>query len=133
MGDTHDVGPLELRILGMLSTEEPVSVADVRTRLAAGGSKLAYTTVMTVLARLAQKGLAVRTREGQRYLYTRAARSRGVLGGMLTRVRRAMSTSATARPLVALLEAEDLSTGELRELRRLIDRKIAEKKEGPSR
>jgi predicted transcriptional regulator len=127
MGDTHDVGPLELRVLGMLRAEEGTSVADIRARLAAGGSKLAYTTVMTVLSRLAQKGLAVRTRDGQRYLYARADRSRGVLGGMLTRVRRAMSGSA--RPLVALLEAEDLSTEELRELRRLIDDKIAEKKE----
>jgi BlaI family transcriptional regulator, penicillinase repressor len=132
MGDTHDVGPLELRVLGILRTEEGASVADVRARLAASGSKLAYTTVMTVLSRLSQKGLTVRTREGQRYLYTRADRSRGVLGGMLTRVRRAMSGGA-ARPLVALLEAEDLSTKELRELRQLIDRKIAEKKKGPPR
>jgi predicted transcriptional regulator len=125
--DTHDVGPLELRVLGVLRADEPASVADVRARLGAAGSKLAYTTVMTVLSRLFEKGLAVRTRVGQRYLYAPARRSRGVLNGMLTRVKSAMSGS-TAQPLVALLEGEDLSTDELRELRRLIDRKLAEKK-----
>ena len=127
MGEAHDVGPLELRVLGVLRADEPASVADVRARLGASDAKLAYTTVMTVLGRLHQKGLALRTRDGQRYLYSPARRSRGVLSGMLGRVRSAM-TGDTARPLVALLEAEDLSTAELRELRRLIDRKIAEKK-----
>jgi predicted transcriptional regulator len=125
----HGVGPLELKVLGVLSEDEPASVADVRTRLASAGSPLAYTTVMTVLSRLFEKGLAVRTKDGPRYLYGPARRSRGVLGDMLGRVREAMG-SARAPAVVALLEAEDLSTEELRDLRRLIDRKLAEKKTG---
>lgn len=51
----------------------PRSVRDVHEALAA--RDLAYTTVMTVLDRLAKKGLAVREREGRAWLY-RAAASR---------------------------------------------------------
>jgi len=51
----------------------PRSVRDVHEALSGRG--LAYTTVMTVLDRLAKKGLAVRKREGRAWLY-RAAASR---------------------------------------------------------
>lgn len=52
---------------------EPRSVRAVHETLADRG--LAYTTVMTVLDRLAKKGLAVRERAGRAWLY-RAAASR---------------------------------------------------------
>ena len=53
---------------------EPVTVRDI----AAGindrrGEELAYTTVMTVMARLAEKGALTRTRKGRGYLYEAAA------------------------------------------------------------
>lgn len=60
-------GSLEAAVLAALSASGgPQSPAQVRDRL---DGDLAYTTVMTVLTRLADKGLAVRTRAGRGYLY----------------------------------------------------------------
>jgi hypothetical protein len=50
-----------------------------------------------------------------------------VLEGMLARVRRALSSSSRASPLVALIEDEQLSEEELRALRAAIDKKLGRK------
>ena len=47
---------------------------------------------------------------------------------MLSRVRRALSANSRTQPLLALLEEEDLSAEDLRDLRRVINRKLEEKK-----
>lgn len=54
------------------SAPEPVTVREVHERLA-GPRELAYTTVMTVLDRLAKKGLASRDRDGKAWRYRAAA------------------------------------------------------------
>jgi predicted transcriptional regulator len=127
MVESREPGPLEMRVLGLLRAGEKMPVNAVRERLEAEGTVLAYTTVMTVLTRLHEKGLVVRTRDGNRYEYAPAARAPRVLEGMLTKVRRALSSSSRARPLVALIEDEQLSDAELRELREAIDKKLGRK------
>jgi predicted transcriptional regulator len=127
MAQRPTLGPLEVRVLGLLRAEEPAAVAAVRERLAAEGEPLAYTTVMTVLTRLHEKGLVRRSRDGNRFLYVPAAGASRVLGGLLTRVRRALFTTGAAQPLLALLETEDLSAEELRALRKAIDRRLKER------
>lgn len=116
-----DLGPLEMRVLGLLDGSEPLSVADLRARL---GNKLAYTTVMTVLSRLHDKGLVSRVKEGNRFLYLPASRAPKVKGGIFSRVRRALFPGGDARPLLALLEEEELSADDLKALRDVIDRKL---------
>jgi predicted transcriptional regulator len=126
MVDAEELGPLEVRVLTLLRGGEPSSVGALRDRLAQEGSELAYTTVMTVLSRLHKKGVLKRKREGNRYLYSPAASAQRVLGGILTRVRRALSTADRAAPLLTLLAEEELSADELRALRRAIDEKLKE-------
>ena len=116
-----DLGPLEMRVLGLLAEGEPQSVGDLRARL---DTKLAYTAVMTVLSRLHEKGLVVRVKDGNRYLYSPASRAPKVKGGILGRVRRALFPDGDARPLLALLEEEELSRDDLRALREVIDRRL---------
>jgi predicted transcriptional regulator len=128
MGDAQELGPLEVRMLTLLRSGEPMAVAALRDQLAREGSELAYTTVMTVLSRQHKKGLLKRKREGNRYLYTPAASAPRVLGGILTRVRRALSASDRTAPILTLLEQEELSADELRALRRAIDDKLKEQR-----
>jgi len=53
--------------------DRPVTVREVHDRFNAGrGQGLAYTTVMTVMARLAEKGVLERRREGRGYEYQAA-------------------------------------------------------------
>ena len=68
-------GELEQAVMDILwSRPEPLSVRDVHDLIRVDRD-LAYTTVMTVLDRLAKKGLAVRNLDGRAWFY-RPARSR---------------------------------------------------------
>jgi predicted transcriptional regulator len=60
-------GGLEQEVLAvLLAADQPMTAAQVRTAM---GGTLAYTTVMTVLSRVAEKGLAIRTRRGRAHVY----------------------------------------------------------------
>lgn len=62
-------GELEITILRLFSKEKNgLSVADVMQRLK---SKNAYTTIMTVMTRLYEKGILKRTKVGRSYLYSK--------------------------------------------------------------
>ena len=67
----HRIGALEAEVLRSLwKAGEPLSVRDVVARLR--GRERAYTTVMTVLTRLHEKGLVERVLSGRAYLYRAA-------------------------------------------------------------
>jgi predicted transcriptional regulator len=65
------LGPLEADAMNVLwAGQAPMSVRDVMQRLNEGRLEpLAYTTVMTVLTRLADKGVLARVRDGRGYVY----------------------------------------------------------------
>jgi len=63
-------GELEADVLAALwRANEPLSPGQVRQEL---GSTLAYTTVMTILSRLYDKGSVTRSRDGRAFVYTPA-------------------------------------------------------------
>lgn len=67
------LGTLEYEILKVLWRQAPASVGEVLEQLNGqrrDQDRLAYTTVMTVLARLHEKGLADREKHGRAYRYT---------------------------------------------------------------
>ena len=62
------MGSLESEVLAALwSADRPLNPGDV---LEVAGIDVAYTTVMTILSRLWQKGLVDRERSGRAYVYT---------------------------------------------------------------
>ena len=65
------LGPLEGEIMELVwAAGEPPTVRDILERLnARRPQQLAYTTVMTVMNRLAEKGALRRRRRGRGYLY----------------------------------------------------------------
>ena len=66
MGRGH--GHLEQEVIGILTAApHPLTPGEVRGRL---DQDLAYTTVMTVLSRLAEKGAAAREPQGRGYAYS---------------------------------------------------------------
>jgi predicted transcriptional regulator len=68
------LGPLEAEVMAVLwRAAGPVSVRDVVDQLnATRSAPLAYTTVMTVMSRLAGKGILLREQEGRGFAYTPA-------------------------------------------------------------
>jgi predicted transcriptional regulator len=75
-GDLGKVlGPLEGEVVRALwAADGGLTVPEVQETLNAGRAKpLAYTTVMTVMSRLAEKGVLHRRREGRGYRYEAVA------------------------------------------------------------
>lgn len=66
------LGELQTQVLQALWSAGEATVRDVRDRLEAGGVKLAYTTVLTVMTRLHARGLLTRIRQGRRDHYRAA-------------------------------------------------------------
>ena len=69
------LGPLEAAVLRVLwDSGRPMPVREVAEAINAGrGSPLAYTTVLTVMSRLARKKILARSRSGRGYIYTPVA------------------------------------------------------------
>lgn len=67
------LGPLEQQVMGHLWQSGPSTVAETRDVLnSASRQQLAYTTVMTILVRLHEKGYVTRAPEGRHFRYTAA-------------------------------------------------------------
>lgn len=119
------LGSLELEVLGLLEGTEPSSVTDIQQRLKDKGHALAYTTVMTVLSRLYEKGLLRREKNGKQYVYSLAKKAESFRQGVLSKVYSALFQNDRLKPIAALIEDDDaLTTTELRELRKLVDAKL---------
>ena len=67
------LGDLEADVMEAIWARGQATVHDVHERLDAADRELAYTTVMTVMSRLAEKGLLEKRKEGAAYVYTPAA------------------------------------------------------------
>ncbi len=76
----RQLGSLEARVVTAMWEMGEGTVGDVLNRLNAGNGKdLAYNTVMTVMARLADKGLFRRERHGRLYRYQPAVDHQGLV------------------------------------------------------
>lgn len=64
------VGELEGAVLEVLWRDGPATVHEVVAQLATDQRILAYTTVLTILSRLADKGWVVARKEGRHFRYT---------------------------------------------------------------
>ena len=66
---TQNLGPLEQEVMGSMWKEKNASVSDVH-RCLQKKRKIAYTTVMTIMTRLTEKGFLTRKMEGKAYVYS---------------------------------------------------------------
>jgi len=119
---TPDLSPGELRVMKALWTLEHANVADVRAELGRRGQELAYTTVMTLLCRLAAKGAVVVDKEREPFVYRAAHRRESVLRDRLREFVREVFDGKADSLVLNLVEDESLSCDELR----AIERQIAE-------
>lgn len=120
--------PAELEVLQIVWDRGPSTVRDVldvlnRTR------RRAYTSVMTLMNVMVDKGQLSRRSQGRAHVYAARACRKATLGRMVDDlVDRAFEGSAGA--LVSrMLDRKDLTPGELDEIRRLIDERGAQEDE----
>jgi len=116
---------LELEILKVLWAAGPSSATRVREGLAASRG-LAYTTVATMLAIMAGKGLVRKTRSGGGPAYAAAVPRQKASGGLLRDLIDRVYDGSTLAVVQSLLDTADLDAEELAEIRRLVNRKAKE-------
>ena len=118
----YDLGTAELEVLTELWNEEPATVRQVLTRLRARGRRLAYTTVLTFLTRLEQKGFVTSDKSGLAYVYRAAVSRERVQQSRLKSLLQELYDGAAGSLALQLVRNERLSADEVAELARLIDK-----------
>lgn len=112
--------PAELEVLKLLWERGPLTVREVLEIWQESGDERAYTSVMSLLNVMADKGLLDRTPEGRAFRYAPQAERQSILGGLIGDVwKRAFGGSAST--LVAhLLEEANPTADELAAIREML-------------
>lgn len=115
-----DLGPLEADVMRLVWEMGEVQVDEVH-RVLQGEREIAYTTVMTVMSRLAVKGLLERRKDGRAYRYTAAVEREQVAQSSLKDWADRFFGGSIAPAASFLVGSGKLTEGDRAELRRLLD------------
>ena len=124
-----DLTPAELRVMKALWELDHGSVADVRGVLQQRGQELAYTTVMTLLGRLATKGAVTVDKAREPFVYRPAHRRESVLRERLRAFVQDVFDGRADSLVLRLVEDASLTRDELREIEKKIAAAEAKKKD----
>jgi BlaI family transcriptional regulator, penicillinase repressor len=116
----------ELDVMSILWRRGSGTVAEVREELA---GELAYTSVLSVLQTLAEKGFVRHEPEGRAYRYHPLVGSEAAGDSALARIRDKIFHGSVEQLVTQLVRQEGLSKAELERLRRLLEDRLGE--EGP--
>jgi len=111
---------LELEILKVLWQQGSLSGREVRDTLAARSRDLAYTSVMTVMGIMEDKGYLRRKKQGNGYIYSARIKENSTKKKMMGDMVKRLFSGSAAAAMVNLLESSEVSTEELKQLRKLI-------------
>ena len=116
----------ELDVMAVLWREGSGTVAEVRDAL---DDSFAYTTVLTVLRTLEEKGFVTHLAEGKAHRYLPAVTPAIAGRSALSRVLDKIFGGSPELLLTQLVSERNLSEADLRKLRKLLDDRLAKAKE----
>ncbi len=128
-----DLGAAELEVLKTLWDDGPATVREVMNHLHERGRQVAYTTVLTFLSRLEQKGFVRSDKSDVAYVYRPAVTRDRVTKSRLRSVIEQLYDGAVAPLVLQLMREEKFSTDEIAELQNLIDQLDAKGRRSRSR
>jgi BlaI family penicillinase repressor len=111
----------ELDVMAVLWDNCSATVADVRERLA---DDLAYTTVLTILRTLEDKGYVAHRPEGRAYRYHPLVDREEAQVSHLNRLTQKLFSGSTERLLTHLVGERGMSEEELERLRALLNQRL---------
>lgn len=117
----------ELDVMSVLWDLGGASVAEVRDRLA---DDLAYTTVLTILRTLEEKGYAGHTEAGKAYRYHPLVERQDAGASVLKRLTRKLFKNSPELLLTHLVSDRALGDDELRRMQKLLEERLRERGEG---
>ena len=115
--------PLELKIMNVLWTTGPGTVAEVQQALDAG---LAYTTVQTMLNVLLRKARVKRVQEGRAFRYEPTLSREHAAGSAVNDLVKRMFDGSSEALLMTMVDARQISADELERIARRLRRHTAE-------
>jgi len=116
-----DLGEAELEVLKVLWDEGPLPVREVMNRLHGRGRKVAYTTVLTFLTRLEQKGFVKADKSEMAYIYRPAVSRDGVAKSRLRSFLRQLYDGSAGPLVLQLIREESFTEDEIAQLQKLLD------------
>lgn len=114
----------ELDVMNVLWERGSATVSEVLAELK---DELAYTTVLTILRRLEEKGHVRHAADGKAHRYTPLVQREEAQDSALRRVTRKLFRDSPKLLMSRLLREGTLTDGELRELRALVDQRLEER------
>lgn len=111
----------ELDVMAVLWDRGTATVAEVRERLS---DELAYTTVLSVLRTLEEKGHVGHREEGKAHRYYPLVERRAAGRSALTRLIETVFNGSPELLLTQLVSDRDLSDEQIKKLRRLMDARL---------
>jgi predicted transcriptional regulator len=110
----------ELRLMEILWEKGSASVAEVVESLP-GDVSLAYSTVITTLRILEQKGHVRHSKKGRAFVYEPLSGRREARDSALTHLVRRFFEGSTERLVLSLIEEKKIGAKELRRLKKMIE------------
>jgi predicted transcriptional regulator len=117
---------MELQILRVLWDDSPLLVREIRKALAGAGRAIAHTSVITALNTMVEKNYLTREKQGKSYLFAPRVSREQVSEGMLSDVVRRVFDGSPSAVMLSLFNCADIDQDELKELRRILNRKMKE-------
>jgi len=118
----------ELEIMKVIWSRDSATVRDVYEELLKR-RKIAYTTVMTVMGTLEQKGHLRKSEQGRAYVYASVEPQTKVVGSMVQEFVKRVFNGSCRPLLVHLVETLEDDADQLEEIRRLLrDKKLLKEK-----
>ena len=115
--------PRELEVMSILWRLGSATVAEVRAELA---EPLAYTSVLSALQTLEEKGYVGHAAEGRAYRYFPTVDASRAGGSALARIRDAIFQGSAERMFAQLVSDRKLQKAELERMRRLLAERLGE-------
>lgn len=122
MGDkTIELSPAELEVLRVLWDEGPCTVRQVLDALTGRGRDWAYTTVLTFLSRMNQKGVVSSDKSGLAHVYRAALTRNRVRKERLRTLVDDLYDGAAGSLVLHLVKSQHLSREDIEALQQLIE------------
>jgi BlaI family penicillinase repressor len=122
MGDIY-FPPRELEVMGVLWRLGSATVADVRAALP---EELAYTSVLSALQTLEEKGYVRHKSKGRAYRYYAVVKAEHAGGSALARIKEAVFQGSAEAMFAHFVSDRRLSRQELERMRRLLAERLRE-------
>jgi BlaI family penicillinase repressor len=113
----------ELDVMAIVWRQGSATVSEVQEEL---GDKLAYTSVMTILKTLENKGHVLHQAEGRAYRYYPQVDPAAASARTINRLVEKVYQGSRAMLVAELLSDEGLSPAELRRMKELLDKRLKE-------